>query len=129
MDMTYDIEDNFMAVIDGNYFTPYRWFDDKQQCIVELPSTTIEKGDAKYMGIAAASILAKTARDKYVIDICDKYPFLNEQYGLSKNMGYGTKAHLNGIQEYGITKLHRHTYGCCKTASTNTLDNTIITNE
>jgi ribonuclease HII len=117
--------DDFMAVIDGNYFTPFRSYDEEQQCIVELPFDTVEKGDGKYMAIAAASILAKTERDNYVLNMCDKYPFLDEQYGLAKNMGYGTTAHLQGIQEHGITRYHRRTFGCCKTACINILDKTI----
>jgi ribonuclease HII len=114
---------DFMAVIDGNYFTPFRSYEEEEGCIVELPFNTVEKGDAKYMAIAAASILAKTARDQYVIDMCAKYTFLNDHYSLSKNMGYGTKLHLNGIREYGITRFHRHTFGLCKTAEINNLDN------
>ena len=114
--------DNFMAVIDGNYFNPFRSYDEKQRCIIELPHVTVEKGDGKYMAIAAASILAKTARDNYVLDMCQKYPFLDEQYGFCKNMGYGTKLHLDGIREHGITRFHRRTFGCCKTAEINPND-------
>jgi ribonuclease HII len=114
--------ENFMAVIDGNYFTPFRSYNEEQQCIVELPHVTVEKGDGKYMAIAAASILAKTARDNYVLELCEKYPFLDEQYGFCKNMGYGTKLHLDGIREHGITRFHRRTFGLCKTAPLNPLD-------
>jgi ribonuclease HII len=110
---THKFED-FMAVIDGNYFTPFRSYDEVQQCIVELPAETIEKGDGKYMAIAAASILAKTARDNHVLEMCEKYPILDEHYGLSKNMGYGTKTHLDGIRDHGITQWHRRTFGICK---------------
>ena len=117
--------EDFMAVVDGNYFTPFRSYDETQQCIVELPFATIEKGDGKYMAIAAASILAKTERDNYVLNMCDKHPFLDEHYGLAKNMGYGTKTHLQGIQEHGITRYHRRTFGCCKTAHMNVLDDSI----
>ena len=110
---------DFMAVIDGNYFTPFLTYNEEQKCIVELRSETIEQGDAKYMAIAAASILAKTARDNHVLELCEKYPFLDEHYGLSKNMGYGTKLHLDGIREHGITQYHRRTFGCCKEAVLN----------
>ena len=68
------------------------------------------------MAIAAASILAKTARDDYVLEMCEKYPILSEQYGLDKNVGYGTQTHMSGIKEYGITQWHRRSFGCCKTA-------------
>jgi ribonuclease HII len=109
-----------MAVVDGNYFTPYRRFDDSSQSIYELPHVTVEQGDAKYMGIAAASILAKNARDNYVGELCSQYPVLAERYGLHTNMGYGTKTHLDGIRAYGITQWHRRTFGeLCKTADVN----------
>jgi ribonuclease HII len=108
---------NCMAVVDGNYFTPYRAFDNNENTIQEMPYVTIEQGDAKYMGVAAASILAKTARDNYVLEFCNQYPVLIERYGLDSNMGYGTKKHLEGIREYGITQWHRRTFGeACKNA-------------
>lgn len=109
-----------MAIVDGNYFTPYRIFDKESETIIELPHVTIEQGDGKYMAIAAASILAKTARDNYVLDMCQKYPELITRYGLDKNMGYATKTHLDGIREHGITQWHRKTFGkACKEATVN----------
>jgi len=108
---------DYMAVIDGNYFTPYITYDDNAQMIQQLSHVTVEKGDAKYMAIAAASILAKTTRDNYILDLCQQYPILNERYGLESNMGYGTKTHMDGIQQYGITQWHRKSFGCCKTAT------------
>jgi ribonuclease HII len=106
-----------MILVDGNYFHPYRRFDKQQNIIKEIPHVTIEQGDGKYMAIAAASILAKTARDQYVKELCEKYPVLCWRYGLEKNMGYGTKQHLDGIREYGITQWHRRTFGeLCKNA-------------
>jgi ribonuclease HII len=107
----YNELDKNMALIDGNYFIPYRRFDLSKDSIVELPFVTIEKGDNKYMGIAAASILAKTSRDAYIHDLCKEYPVLIEKYGLDTNMGYGTKKHLDGIREHGITEWHRRTFG------------------
>ena len=74
------------------------------------------------MGIASAGILAKTSRDSYILELCDKYPLLSERYGLEKNMGYGTKLHLEGIKTHGITQWHRTTYGICKTAPNNLID-------
>ena len=71
------------------------------------------------MAIAAASILAKTARDEYVLDMCKQYPILSEWYGFESNMGYGTKTHLDGIKEHGITQWHRKTYGICKESPIN----------
>tara|TARA_B100000282_G_C31737143_1_gene494091 strand:- start:2221 stop:2931 length:711 start_codon:yes stop_codon:yes gene_type:complete len=103
--------DDFIAVVDGNYFTPYMTYDSKSESLKQLKSVTIEQGDAKYMGIAAASIIAKTSRDEYIQQICDKYPKLDEYYGFRKNVGYGTKQHREGIKTYGISKWHRKTYG------------------
>jgi ribonuclease HII len=113
---------NCTAVIDGNHFKPYHWYDNERQCILELNNVTVEQGDAKYMGIAAASILAKAERDSYVEDMCKQYPLLSERYGLNTNMGYGTKAHMDGIREHGITQWHRRTFGeICKGANLNSI--------
>jgi len=107
---------NFMAVVDGNYFKPYGYFDNTTNEFQYMEHVTVEKGDGKYMAIAAASILAKTARDDHIIEMCNQYPILSEHYGLNTNMGYGTKSHMEGIQKYGITQWHRRSFGCCKTA-------------
>jgi ribonuclease HII len=108
---------NTLIVVDGNYFTPYCVLDDATQSMREIPAVTVEQGDAKYMGIAAASILAKVARDEYISDLCVQYPVLSERYHLDQNMGYGTKAHMDGIREHGITQWHRRTFGeLCKAA-------------
>ena len=112
--------DNFMAVVDGNYFTPFLGYDKTTESMKQLRHVTVEQGDATYMGIAAASILAKTARDEYVVEMCKTYPALSDRYGLEKNMGYGTKTHLSGIQEHGISQWHRRTFGnACKNADVN----------
>jgi len=109
-----------IAIVDGNYFTPYRVFENVTETICEMPHVTVEQGDGKYMAIAAASILAKTERDKYVLELCKKWPDLVTRYGLDTNMGYGTKAHLDGIREYGVTQWHRKTFGqACKEAALN----------
>jgi len=102
---------NCCAVVDGNYFTPFRQFDESTGSILEMPHVTVEQGDAHYMGIAAASILAKTARDAYILQLCEQHPDLSTQYGIHTNMGYGTKLHLEGIRTYGITQWHRKTFG------------------
>jgi len=106
--------DECIALIDGNYFTPYISYDTNKEILAELRHVTIEQGDSKLMGIAAASILAKTARDDYVLELCQQHPELTEKYGLDKNMGYGTKTHLDGIRQHGVTKWHRKTFGICK---------------
>ena len=121
---TYPLSD-FMAVIDGNYFTPYIAYDENTQTLQQLSNVTVEKGDGTYMAIAAASILAKTSRDNYVLELCEKYPLLRERYGLDANMGYGTKTHLDGIHTYGITQWHRKSFGCCKSAVVNNIEEAI----
>lgn len=96
-------------LIDGNYFNEYKYIDG-----TKIDHVTIKQGDGKFLGIAAASILAKSSRDNYILDLCEKHPILKENYGLHNNMGYGTKIHLEGIEKHGITQLHRKTFGKCK---------------
>lgn len=83
-------------LVDGNRFRP--WHD--------VPYTTIVKGDAKIMSIAAASILAKTHRDEYMMRIAQDFP----QYGWQHNKGYPTKDHYAAIEQYGITPYHRKSF-------------------
>jgi len=101
-------------LIDGNDFKPFRIFDESSQKIMTIPYTTIEGGDNKFLAIAAASILAKHARDTYINELCQQYPELNDKYSIGKNMGYGTKLHMEGIKKYGITEWHRTSYKPCK---------------
>ena len=107
---------NCFIVVDGNDFLPYSYFDETKDELVVVPHTTIEKGDNTYSFIAAASILAKNAHDEYILELCEKHPELKTRYSLHENVGYGTKKHLDGIKEYGITQWHRKTFGICKTA-------------
>ena len=102
----------YFLLVDGNDFKPYMRFKDDN--FTHVNHICIEGGDNKYCAIAAASILAKTERDKYIEELCEEYPELKERYGLEKNKGYGTKQHLDGIKKYGISKWHRKTYGICK---------------
>lgn len=104
-----DNKDVFL-IIDGNDFIKYSYNN------VEISHVCVEKGDNTYSFIAAASILAKCAHDEYIEEMCEKYPLLQERYHLKDNVGYGTKLHLQGINEYGITQWHRRTYGSCKNA-------------
>ena len=83
-------------IVDGNRFKPYH----------QVPSTTIVKGDGKYLSIAAASILAKTYRDDYMNQLAEEYP----QYDWLSNKGYPTKKHREAIKQYGITPYHRKSY-------------------
>ncbi len=85
-----------LLIIDGNRFTPYPL----------IPHECIVKGDSMYLSIAAASILAKTHRDRLMEDLHLKHP----EYGWDKNAGYPTKHHRLGIQEHGITSYHRKSF-------------------
>ena len=85
-----------LLLIDGNRFNPYPEID--HECII--------KGDAIFLSIAAASVLAKEARDDFMRKIHKEYP----HYDWQKNMGYPTKAHKAAVVEYGITKYHRKTF-------------------
>lgn len=77
---------------------------------VDYKSTSIIKGDTKYYSIAAASIIAKEYHDNYIKELCKNNIDLDEKYNLSKNMGYGTKKHIDGLCKYGLSKYHRITF-------------------
>ncbi len=97
-------------LIDGNYFKPYLHGPNK----VHVSSETVEQGDNTFSSIAAASILAKVARDQYIDDLCAEHPTLAEYYAIDSNKGYGAKKHIDGIKAHGITPWHRRTFGICK---------------
>ncbi len=101
-------------LIDGNYFNPISILNKKTNKIENIPYNTIEGGDNKYSSIAAASILAKVYRDKYIDELCNENPDLIEHYGIDTNKGYGAKKHMEGIKQHGITIWHRRTFGICK---------------
>ncbi|MDO5510286.1 MAG: ribonuclease HII [Weeksellaceae bacterium] len=82
--------------IDGNRFHKYKSI--QHQCVV--------RGDDLYQNIAAASVLAKTHRDEYMMQIHDEYPM----YQWAKNKGYGTAAHVQALREYGYSPFHRKTF-------------------
>jgi len=106
-------ECNYHLLVDGNDFKPFNLWSEENG-IKHINYTCIEGGDNTYTSIAAASILAKVARDDYIEELCKKYPYLNTQYDILKNKGYGTKSHHDGIIEHGITKFHRNTFGICR---------------
>ena len=108
-----NINDKFDIIVSN---PPYIAFDENTQSLQQLSHVTVEKGDGKYMAIAAASILAKTSRDNYVLEMCEKYPVLCERYGLDTNMGYGTATHMAGIKEYGVTEEHRRSFAPVRNA-------------
>jgi ribonuclease HII len=105
-------DNEYLLLVDGTDFKPYMKFSNNEY--IHVKHLCITGGDNKYCSIAAASILAKTERDKYIQELCDENPELNDKYNIDKNKGYGTKKHLDGIKEFGITKWHRKTYGICK---------------
>jgi len=103
-------------LVDGDKFYIYRDDDGElieHECVI--------KGDDTYMSIAAASIIAKVEHDRYILKLVEEYPYL-EKYDIHNNMGYGSKKHLLGITEYGLTKFHRKTFGICKSYDVNTID-------
>ena len=77
-------------------------------CIREctFPHECVVKGDSKSLSIAAASILAKVSRDRHMLEMAEKYP----QYGFEKHKGYGTKAHIEALKEFGPCEIHRKTF-------------------
>jgi len=105
---------NILLLVDGNYFKPYSCLNSSKTKLEYIKYQMIEGGDNKYSSIAAASILAKVERDKYIEELCLQNPELIEQYGIDSNKGYGSKKHMDGIKQYGITKWHRKTFGICK---------------
>ena len=76
---------------------------------VDIPQTSIIKGDAKSESIAAASVIAKVTRDSMMYELDKKYPM----YGFGNHKGYGTKKHIEAIEKYGIIKEHRKTFAPC----------------
>lgn len=90
-------------LIDGNRFKPFDFYS----------YTTVVKGDAKFKSIAAASILAKTHRDEYMIKLSKQYP----EYGFDKHKGYGTQKHVQAIQKWGYLDCHRKTFQLKKLSS------------
>jgi ribonuclease HII len=83
-------------LVDGNRFKPFQ----------DIPHTCVIKGDGKYLPIAAASVLAKTARDAFMERIHEEYPM----YNWKQNKGYPTKEHREAIRTYGVTKYHRRSF-------------------
>lgn len=84
-----------LAFIDGNRYPN-----------TGVKEITIVKGDSKCMSVAAASIIAKVSRDRYMLEMDKKYP----QYQFSKHKGYGTKLHYEMIDQFGVSEIHRRTF-------------------
>lgn len=94
-------------IIDGNRFKEY--VDEEFR---PIPHTTVVKGDAKFMSIAAASVLAKTHRDEVMMRLAEEFP----GYGWERNMGYPTAEHRKALKELGLTPYHRLSYAPCREA-------------
>ncbi len=88
------------VIVDGNKFRPWH----------NVPCHTVVKGDATYMSIAAASVLAKTHRDELMKRLAEECP----GYGWERNMGYPTKEHLSALDNLGLTPYHRKSYDPCR---------------
>lgn len=88
------------VIVDGNRFKPWR----------DVECTTVVKGDATYMSIAAASVLAKTHRDELMARLAGECP----GYGWERNMGYPTKEHREALMRLGVSRYHRLSYGPCQ---------------
>jgi len=109
-----NIYNDILLLVDGNYFKPLTIINKSKTKMETIRYQLIEGGDNKFSSIAAASILAKVERDKYIDELCLENPELVEYYGINTNKGYGSKKHMDGIKQYGITKWHRKTFGICK---------------
>lgn len=83
---------------------------DAMKLEVDIAQTSIIKGDATSISIAAASVLAKETRDAYMKNLASEFP----QYGFDKNMGYGTREHLIALEEVGVTREHRRSFSPVK---------------
>lgn len=89
-----DIKPDFV-IVDGN-----------RDPLLGIKTMTLVKGDALCESVAAASVLAKVTRDRYMLEMCEKYP----EYQFQKHKGYGTKLHYEMIEKYGISDIHRKTF-------------------
>jgi ribonuclease HII len=94
------------VLIDGDHWKPYK--DTEGYAIVD--------GDAQYLAIAAAGILAKVSRDRWVESVVAEHPEWDTWYGLSSNMGYGTQKHMDGLKEFGVTSEHRKSFAPVRAA-------------
>lgn len=88
------------VLADGDHWRPYK----------DTEGFAIVDGDAQYLAIAAAGILAKVSRDRWIQEIVSTHPEWDSQYGLGHNMGYGTAEHMKGLVEYGATSQHRKSF-------------------
>lgn len=104
------LQATFLAMkraVDGLEIKPdFVLVDGNRDPLLGIPSKTVVKGDALSASIAAASVLAKVTRDRFMLEISEKYP----EYQFPKHKGYGTKLHYEMIEKYGISEIHRRTF-------------------
>jgi ribonuclease HII len=106
LDIVYEQVEFDEIYVDGNRFKPYM-----TPCGADFVThKCIVEGDAQYLGIAAASIIAKVHRDKLIDDLVKNNPEYDEHYKLTSNKGYGTPEHLEGLAKYGATPFHRKSF-------------------
>lgn len=103
LDSVYEKVEFDEIYVDGNKFKTYMTPNSAEF----IPHKCIIDGDASYLGIAAASIIAKVYRDKLIDDLVAQHPEYDERYKLTSNKGYGTKHHLEGLKKFGATPYHR----------------------
>lgn len=111
VDVAYKKHPFSKILVDGTHFKGYIPAGEDSEII---PSECIPQGDAQYLNIAAASIIAKDYHTNLINDLIAHNPIL-KLYDIEKNKGYGTAKHLQAIRENGITPFHRKTFGICKT--------------
>ena len=99
-----------IEAINNSKITPEHVLIDAMPLDLDIPHTSIIKGDAKSLSIAAASVIAKVTRDRMMIELDKKYPM----YNYKKNKGYPTKEHIEAINKYGIIDGYRKTFGPIK---------------
>lgn len=104
------LQATFLAMkraVEGLIIKPeYAMIDGNKKPNLDIPMETIVKGDGKSASIAAASILAKVARDRYMVEMAEKYP----QYQFEKHKGYGTKLHYEMLDKFGPSEIHRQSF-------------------
>jgi len=94
------------VIVDGDHWRPYK----------DVEGHAIVDGDAQYLAIAAAGILAKVSRDRWVAEQVAAHPEWDTNYGLGTNMGYGTAVHMKGLTDHGVTAEHRRSFAPVRVA-------------
>ena len=113
--MNNDLMQLYLKEIETYLDSRFNWYSREPQHVlfdamkidaVEYPQTSVIKGDAQSLAIAAASVIAKVTRDRMMVELAEKYP----HYAFEKNKGYGTKAHYEGLEKAGPCEIHRMTF-------------------